>query len=64
MEPKFKQGEIVYERVRPAQKLVVRSHMGQIYYCKAEEHPNSKELVYFERELMSKVQSGLGDSYL
>ena len=63
MEPKFKEGEIVYERVRPAQKLIVRNHVGQIYYCMPEEHPDRKRLVFFERELMAKTYAGLSDAY-
>jgi hypothetical protein len=59
MEPKFKEGEIVYERVRPSQRLVVRNHVGMIYYCIAEEHPDRKELVFFERELIAKTYSGV-----
>lgn len=55
VEPKFKEGEIVYERVRPSQKLIIKNHSGLIYYCIPEEHPHHKELVFFERELMSKT---------
>lgn len=58
MEPKFKEGEIVYERVRPAQELIVRNHIGLIYYCRPQEHPNRKALVFFEHELMAKTYSG------
>jgi hypothetical protein len=61
MEPKFKEGEIVYERVRPTQKLIVKNHAGLIYYCHREEHPDRKALVFFERELMTKTYSGLGE---
>jgi hypothetical protein len=54
MEPKFKAGEIVYERIRPSQKLIIRNHTGLIYYCSAQEHPRTKALVFFERELIAK----------
>jgi hypothetical protein len=63
MEPKFKKGEIVYDRVRPTQKLIIRNQVGQIYYCMDEEHPHRKELVFFERDLMAKTQPGLNGAY-
>jgi len=53
MECKYKEDEVVYERIRPNQKLIVKGNVGKIYYCKVQEDPNRKELVYFERELMS-----------
>jgi hypothetical protein len=49
---KFKAGEVVYERTRPAQKLIVRHYTDNIYYCKSQENSTSKHLVYFERELL------------
>ncbi len=52
MENKFKEGEVVKERIRPTQKLIITRHINKLYYCKIEENPNLKELVYFERELM------------
>jgi hypothetical protein len=60
VEPKFKAGEIVYERVRPSQKLIIKNHSGLIYYCLPEEHPHHKELVFFERELMSNPNPVVG----
>lgn len=52
MENKFKKGEIVKERIRPTQKLIITRCNNRLYYCKIEENPKLKELVYFERELM------------
>lgn len=52
-ESKFKQGEIVMERVRPYLKLLVSRYENQIYYCKILDRESKKELVYSERELMS-----------
>jgi len=54
MEQKFKADEIVYERVRPLQKLVVRNYDGLLYYCIPQEQNHRKALVFFERELMTK----------
>jgi hypothetical protein len=51
MENKYKQGDIVNERVRPTQKLIVSRQFNKIYYCKIHENPQRKELVFFEREL-------------
>ena len=53
MESKFKAGDVVYSKVNPAQKLVVRRFVDSIYYCKVQNDPNHKELVFFERELMA-----------
>lgn len=51
MENKFKEGDVVVERNRPTQKLVVDRYLNQIYYCKDQENSKLKELVYFERDL-------------
>lgn len=52
MDSKYKAGEIVKERIRPSQQLVVKSFFDGIYYCGILEHASAKLLVYFERELM------------
>jgi len=49
---KFKTGEIVIERIHPAQKLIVSDFIDNLYYCKAQEHRHRKNLVCFERDLM------------
>lgn len=51
-ENKFKEGEIVYAKENPTQRLLVRRYVDRIYYCKIYDDPNQKELVFFERELM------------
>lgn len=51
-ENKYKEGEVVYERTHPSQKLVIGRYADRVYYCKALENPTRKELVYFERELL------------
>lgn len=53
MENKYKEGEVVFERIRPNQKLVVKRFTHNMYYCKVQENPNRKDLVYLERELTS-----------
>lgn len=52
MENKYKEGEVVVAKVLPEQKLIVRRYVDEIYYCKIQEDPDHKDLVYFERELM------------
>lgn len=54
MENKFKEGQVVYARIAPSQALVIRRYVHRIYYCKIQEDPTLKELVYFERELTDK----------
>jgi hypothetical protein len=60
MENKFKEGDVVVERTRPTQKLVVGRFLNQIYYCRAQENSNQKELVYFERDLIAHTTSEEG----
>ncbi len=55
MENTYKEGEVVYERIRPTQKLIVKRYACNLYYCQAEENTRQKELVYQERELMSSA---------
>lgn len=52
MENKYKEGEIVYAKVNPEVKLVIRRYVDKIYYCKFPDEPARKELVYFEREIL------------
>jgi hypothetical protein len=53
IENKYKQGDVVVERNRPTQKLVINRYLDHIYYCSDQENPKAKELVYFERELIA-----------
>ncbi len=55
MKNKFKEGTVVCALVNPTQKLVIRRYIDRIYYCKIQEDPARKELVYFERELMNCI---------
>lgn len=50
----FKEGDVVFAKVNPSLALVVRRYVHHIYYCKRQDHPEMKELVYFERELFTK----------
>jgi hypothetical protein len=51
MENKYKEGQVVYAKVDPGLKLVIRRYVDRIYYCKVQNDPTRKELVYFEREI-------------
>ena len=52
---KYKEGEVVYARVYPTIKLIIRRYVDRIYYCNIAEAPQKKDLVYFERELMTNA---------
>ena len=54
-ENKYKEGEVVYARAYPTIKLIVRRYIPRIYYCTKAETPQGKDLVYFERELMTRT---------
>lgn len=57
MENKYKEGELVYAIKDPEQKLVIRRYLDRIYYCKVQNEPEHKELVYFEREILPVTDS-------
>lgn len=50
-EHKFKKGEVVIEKTRPTNRLIISRFDNGMYYCKAEEGMERKELVYLERDL-------------
>ena len=55
MENIFPKGSVVYAKENPTLALVVRRYVGRIYYCTIQANPSHrKELVYFERELMTQ----------
>lgn len=53
LENKYKEGDEVFAKVNPSQKLIIRRYVDRIYYCKIKNNPELKELVYFEREIAS-----------
>lgn len=55
MEAKFKTGDIVYERVRPSQQLIIKRYVDLLYYCATPERSHGKTLVFFERELTAST---------
>ncbi|MEQ9378615.1 MAG: hypothetical protein RIG68_25730 [Imperialibacter sp.] len=58
MEGKFKVGDLVVEKIRPGQKLIVSRYATNVYYCKMMEDLSRKELVFHERELLACEASG------
>jgi hypothetical protein len=55
MENKYKEGEIVYAKIDPTVKLIIRRYVKRIYYCKIQNDLKHKDLVYFERELIANT---------
>lgn len=53
---KYMAGDVVYAKVDPTLKLVIRRYIDQVYYCKINDDYERKELVYFERELVEDAE--------
>lgn len=51
----YKEGDVVYAKNAPMQKLVIRRYIDQVYYCKVQDDPERNELVYYERELVEDL---------
>lgn len=52
---KYNSGDVVNAKVNPSLELVIRRFYDEVYYCKIKDHPERKELVYFERELVTNL---------
>lgn len=48
---KYKPGEIVIERIRPSQKMIIEYYADRVYYCKLQEAPHRKAIAYMEKDL-------------
>jgi hypothetical protein len=53
---KYKEGEVVFEKARPYQKLIVERYLDKLYYCKLQEAPHRKALVFLEKDLSADDQ--------
>ena len=53
----YKEGTIVFAKVAPELKLVIRKYRQRIYYCAELEHPDQNDYAYFEKELVPTVES-------
>lgn len=51
---KYQVGDLVYAKAFPDVKLTVRRYTRRIYYCTVENHPETKDQVLFEREILDK----------
>lgn len=51
----FPEGSVVFAKVNPDLKLVVRRYIKRIYHCTIQDSPLQTELVYFERELTNSA---------
>lgn len=56
MKNEFKIGDVVYERIRPAHRLIVSKYHNNVYFCKSGDDLTHKELVFFGRELKAEVK--------
>lgn len=52
----YEAGDIVFAKEDPVQTLVIRRYYKQIYYCAIQDDPDTRELVYFERELIENKE--------
>lgn len=50
---KYKVGSVVFAKAIPEEELIVRRFAANIYYCTLVDKSDPKDLVYFERELMT-----------
>lgn len=55
MENKYQVGDEVYAKEDQETKLKVRRYVNRIYYCQKVRSLNSKDLVYFENELIDAL---------
>lgn len=56
MEKTYELGDVVIERVRPNQQLIIMQRNGRIYYCVPQENVKRKPLVFYARDLVSKEE--------
>lgn len=49
---KYNAGDVVYAKVNPEVKLIIRRYVTRIYYCQFADDPERKEVVLFEREIV------------
>jgi len=60
MENKFKVGEVLRAKINPNQNLIVKRYVDRVYFCKIQENPAHKDLVYFEQELLPLDAQNIG----
>lgn len=50
---KYSRGIFIYAKENPTVKLVISDYKQRIYFCSIVDHPEMKQLAYFERELIN-----------
>lgn len=50
---KYLIGQVVYDKVRPGQTLIIKRIASSLYYCQPAESCKNRLLAYFERDLMA-----------
>lgn len=55
METKLKEGEVVFEKNRPHQKLIITKINGNLFFCETYDDSRRTQLVFYERDLASPV---------
>ncbi|MFZ9046745.1 MAG: hypothetical protein ACO2ZZ_12870 [Cyclobacteriaceae bacterium] len=53
---KYAPGEIVFAKINPDEKLVVRRYVSRVYYCQFLDNLDRKEIVLFEREIIGREE--------
>ena len=53
---KFKSGQMVCAKKNQHIMLTIRRFVDEVYFCKIQSELDSKELVFFEREIMYPQQ--------
>jgi hypothetical protein len=53
---KYNHGDVVFAKVNPIRALVIRRYVDRVYYCQIQDDRASKELVYYERELVENPE--------
>jgi hypothetical protein len=57
METKYKTGEVVIERIRPSDKLIIVRWENGVYYCRPTWGSQlRKDLVYLEKDIVGYIQ--------
>lgn len=51
---RYSEGDLVSTKETPSKKLVVRRYVGMVYYCKIQGDNTPTELIYFEKDLISR----------
>ena len=54
----YKVGSIISARTNPELKLIILKYYHRTYYCVDADNPSSKQLSYFERDLIAPSGKG------